>query len=117
MDAVKPRRDIFLTVAVIVNILFSLAAIGCLIYKVRVLEEQVYQLQSDSSKTRYTESGENEDVTNRGKRSVESLSGRSKSCTSCHSACVELFGLGASAKVGLSNITIFIYVMLGISVF
>ncbi|KAL9961572.1 hypothetical protein ACROYT_G030534 [Oculina patagonica] len=98
MEAVKPRGNIFLTVAVIVNILFSLAAIGCLIYKVRVLEEQVYELQSDSSKTLYTRSGENEDVTYRSKRSVESF-GKSKSCTTCHSACVELFGLGASAKV------------------
>ena len=106
METVKPRGNILLTVAVIVNIVFSLVSVGFLIYKVRVLEEQVFQLQSDSSKTRYIESRENEDVTNRGKRSVESL-GKSKSCTSCHSACVQLFGLGASAKVGLHNITIF----------
>ena len=102
METVKPRGNSFLTVAVIVNILFSLVSIGCLIYKVRVLEEQVFQLQSDSSNTRYADSRESEDATYRRKRSVESL-GKSKSCTSCHSACVQLFGLGASAKVGLPN--------------
>ena len=99
METVKPRGNIFLTVAVTVNILFSLVSIGCLIYKVRVLEEHVSHLQSDSSR----ESGEYRDETYRGKRSVESF-GRSKSCSSCHNACVQLFGLGASAKVDLSEI-------------
>ena len=99
METVKPRGNIFLTVGVLVNILFSLVSIGCLIYKVRVLEEQVFQLQLDSPTTRHTESREHEDGTYRSIRSVESF-GKSKSCNSCHSACVQLFGLGASAKVG-----------------
>ena len=103
MENVKHRNNIFLTVAVIVNILFCLVSIGCLIYKVRVLEEQVSLLQSDSSKTYQPESRDNEDETYRSKRSVESL-GRSKTCSSCHSACVQLFGLGASAKVEQSEI-------------
>ena len=103
METVKPRGNIFLTVAVIVNILLSLVSIGCLIYKVRVLEEQVSQLQSDSLREYQPESGEYRDETYRSKRSVKSL-GRSKSCTSCHNACVQLFGLGTSAKVSLSDI-------------
>ena len=94
METVKARGNTVLTVAVIVNILFCLVSIGCLIYKVRVLEEQVTLLQSDSSKV-YRD---NEDEIYRSKRSVGSL-GRSKSCSSCHDACVQLFGLGASAKV------------------
>ena len=100
METVKPRGNNLLIVAVILNLLFSLVSIGCLIYKVRVLEEQVFQLQSDSHKEYQRESGESRDETYRGKRSVESL-GRSKSCSSCHEACVRLFGLGASAKVNL----------------
>ena len=48
MEAVKtPRRNSFLTVAVTVNILFSAVSIAFLIYKVRVLEEHVLQLQDD----------------------------------------------------------------------
>ena len=102
METVKPRGNTFLTVAVIVNLLFSLFSIGSLIYKVRVLEGQVSQLQSDSPREYQPESGEYRDESYRGKRSVESL-GRSKSCSSCHKACVQLFGLGASAKVELSE--------------
>ena len=98
METVKPRSNTFLTVAVIVNILFCLVSIGCLIYKVRVLEEQVFLLQSDSTNAYQPESRDNEDEIHRDKRSVGSL-GRSKSCSSCHNACVQLFGLGASAKV------------------
>ena len=103
METVKPRGNTFLTVAVIVNILFCLVSTGCLIYKVRVLEEQVFLLQSDSSKTYQPESRGNENGIYRSKRSVGSL-GRSKSCSSCHNACLQLFGLGASAKVNLSEI-------------
>lgn len=100
MEAVKtPRRNSFLTVAVTVNILFSAVSIAFLIYKVRVLEEHVLQLQDDQ---RYhaeaTKENEQADLTHRNKRAVESL-GMSKSCSSCHDACVHLFGLGASAKV------------------
>ena len=103
METVKPRGNTSLTVAVIVNILFCLVSIGCLIYKVRVLEEQVFLLQSDSSKAYQPEFRDNKDRIYRSKRSVESF-GRSKSCSSCHNACVQLFGLGASAKVNLSEI-------------
>lgn len=100
MEAVKtPRRNSFLTFAVTVNILFSAVSIAFLIYKVRVLEEHVLQLQDDQ---RYhaeaTKENERADLTHRNKRAVESL-GMSKSCSSCHDACVHLFGLGASAKV------------------
>ena len=103
METVKPRGNTFLTVAVIVNIFFSLVSIGYLIYKVRVLEEHVFQCKSDSLREYQPESGEYRDETYRGKRSVGSL-GRSKSCSSCHNACVQLFGLGASAKVDLAEI-------------
>ena len=106
MEAVKTSRgSSLLTVAVIFNILFSVVSIGCLIYKVRVLEEQVFQLQGESLETYHTEARENEGAhsTHRSRRAVESLGG-SKSCTSCHNACVQLFGLGASAKVLLSDI-------------
>ena len=41
----KTRGKIFLTIVVTINILFSVASIGFLIYKVRWLEEQVFQLQ------------------------------------------------------------------------
>ena len=102
METVKPRLNTFLIVVVIENLLFSLVSIGSLIYKVRVLEEQVSQLQSDLQREYQPEAGEYRDETYRGKRSVESL-GRSKSCSRCHKACVQLFGLGTSAKVELSE--------------
>ena len=98
METVKTRGNSFLTIAVVVNILFSLISIGYLIVKVRVLEEQVIQLQSDSPNHTEARGNEGAHLTHRSERSVESLGG-SKSCTSCHSACVQLFGLGASAKV------------------
>ena len=59
-----------MTVAVIVNIFFSLVSIGYLIYKVRVLEEHVFQCKSDSLREYQPESGEYRDETYRGKRSV-----------------------------------------------
>lgn len=97
----KNRGKIFLTIVVTINILFSVASIGFLIYKVRWLEEQVFQLQKDPLETGQTRERQNEawdDLAHRSKRAAESL-GESKSCTSCHNACVKLFGLGASAKV------------------
>ena len=97
----KNRGKIFLTIAVTVNILFSVVSSGFLIYKVRSLEEQVFQLQKDSSKTGQTRERQNEawdDLAHRRKRAAESL-GETKSCTTCHNACVKLFGLGAPAKV------------------
>ena len=102
METVKARGNTILIVAVIVNLLFSLVSIGSLIYKVRGLEGQVSQLQSDSQREYQPESAEYRDETYRGKRSVESL-GQSQSCSNCHKACVQLFGLGASAKVDLSE--------------
>ncbi|CAH3158453.1 unnamed protein product [Pocillopora meandrina] len=43
---------------------------------------------------------------NRNKRAAK-YHGDSKPCTSCHNACVQLFGLGASAKVTtkINNVT------------
>lgn len=100
MEVVKTSRgNGFLTFAVLVNILFSAVSIGFLIYKVRVLEEHVLQLQK--GQRYHTEAiieNERADLTHRNKRAVESY-GTSKSCSSCHNACVHLFGLGASAKV------------------
>lgn len=100
MEVVKTSRgNGFLTFAVLVNILFSAVSIGFLIYKVRVLEEHVLQLQK--GQRYHTEAiieNERADLTHRNKRAVESF-GTSKSCSSCHNACVHLFGLGASAKV------------------
>lgn len=103
METVKSRGNTVLTVAVIVHIFFSLVSIGYLIRKVRVLEEQVFQCKSDSLREYQPEPGEYRDETHRAGRSVE-YPGRSKSCSSCHNACVQLFGLGASAKVGLAEI-------------
>ena len=100
MEVVKTSRgNGFLTFAVLVNILFSAVSIGFLIYKVRVLEEHVLQLQKGQRyHTEAIRENERADLTHRNKRAVESF-GTSKSCSSCHNACVHLFGLGASAKV------------------
>ena len=71
----KNRGKIFLTIVVSVNILFSVASIGFLIYKVRWLEEQVFQLQKDSLETGQTRERQNEawdDLAHRSKRAAES---------------------------------------------
>lgn len=56
----KNRGKIFLTIVVTINILFSVASIGFLIYKVRWLEEQVFQLQKDPLETGQTRERQNE---------------------------------------------------------
>ena len=103
MEQGKSRFNSLLAFTVFLNLILTLTSIGFMVYKVRVLEEQVFQLQdllSRSSANIQTDTKENGavDVTNRQKRSSKSY-GESKSCARCHNACVNLFGLGASAKV------------------
>ena len=94
MEAVKKSRgNSFWTIAVILNILFRF-----FIYKVHVLEGEVFQLRSDLKNQAKARESEDADLMNRNKRAAE-YHGESKTCTSCHNACVKLFGLGASAKV------------------
>ena len=99
MEAVKKLRgNSFWTVAVIVNILFSVVSVGFLIYKVQVLEGEVFQLRSDLKYEAEARESEQADLMNRNKRAAE-YHKESKTCNSCHNACVQLFGLGVSAKV------------------
>ena len=100
MEQGKSRNNSLLAFAVFVNFLLTLTTIGFVVYKTRGLEKQVFQLQTKSSLTSQTETRENrdDDLAHREKRSSESHR-ESKSCVSCHNACVKLFGLGASAKV------------------
>lgn len=99
MEAVKKSRgNSFWTIAVILNILFSVISVGFLIYKVHVLEGEVFQLRSDLKNQAKARESEDADLMNRNKRAAKYY-GDSKPCTSCHNACVQLFGLGASAKV------------------
>ena len=99
MEAVKKSRgNSFWTIAVILNILFSVISVGFFIYKVHVLEGEVFQLRSDLKNQAKARESEDADLMNRNKRAAE-YHGESKTCTSCHNACVQLFGLGASAKV------------------
>ena len=106
MEQAKSRCNSLLAFAVLANIIFTVTFVGFVNYKVRVLEEQVFQLQSRSSvnlQKKTTDNG-NDELTHRVKRSSDSL-GSSKSCVSCHNACVKLFGLGASAKVPTISFT------------
>ena len=100
MEKAKSPCNSLLAFAVFVNIILTLTSVGFVVYKVRVLEEQVYQLQTKSSVATQTEINGNGDdeLPHRRKRSSDSL-GEAKRCVSCHNACVTLFGLGASAKV------------------
>ena len=99
MEAVKKSRgSSFWTIAVILNILFSVISVGFFIYKVHVLEGEVFQLRSDLKNQAKARESEDADLMNRNKRAAK-YHGDSKPCTSCHNACVQLFGLGASAKV------------------
>ncbi|CAH3123360.1 unnamed protein product [Porites lobata] len=99
MEQAKSRSNGLLAMGLLVNLILTLASVGVVIYKVRVLEEQVFQLQSRQPVTLQAETIDSGDyeTSNRMKRSSESVSG-SKSCVSCHNACVKLFGLGTSAK-------------------
>ena len=100
MEQGKSRYNSLLAFAVFFNTLLTLSSIGFMVYKVRVLEEQVFQLQTKPSVTLEAETRDNggEDLTHRVKRSSQSV-GEANSCVSCHNACVKLFGLGSSAKV------------------
>lgn len=99
MEAVKKSRgNSFWTIAVILNILFSVISVGFFIYKVHVLEGELFQLRSDLKNQAKARESEDANLMNRNKRAAE-YHGESKTCTSCHNACVQLFGLGASAKV------------------
>ena len=99
MEQAKSRCNSLLAFAVLANIIFTVTLVGFVNYKVRVLEKQVFQLQSRSSVNLQNKTTDNgNELTHRVKRSSDSL-GASKSCVSCHNACVKLFGLGASAKV------------------
>ena len=104
MEQGKSRCNSLLTFAVFVNIILTLSSVGFMIYKVRVLEERVFELQFKSAQTLHAETGENEEdvdiIKNRQKRSSESFG--SKHCISCHNACVKLFGLGTKAKVRIT---------------
>lgn len=104
MEQEKSRCNSLLAFAVFVNIILTLSSVGFMIYKVRVLEERVFELQSRSTQTLHDETGENEEdvdiIKNRQKRSSESFG--SKHCISCHNACVKLFGLGTKAKVRIT---------------
>lgn len=104
MEQGKSRCSSLLAFAVFVNIILTLSSVGFMVYKVRLLEEQVFELQSKSTQTLQAETRENKEdvdiITNRQKRSSESLG--SKRCISCHNACVKLFGLGTKAKVRIT---------------
>lgn len=104
MEQGKSRCNSLLAFAVFVNIILTLSSVGFMIYKVRVLEERVFELQFKSTQTLHDETGENEKdvdiISNRQKRSSESFG--SKHCISCHNACVKLFGLGTKAKVRIT---------------
>lgn len=101
MEQGKTRCNSLLAFAVFVNIILTLTSIGFMVYKVRVLEEKVSQLQSQSLVSSLTETREHEgkDLTHRRLKRSKFL--REQSCVSCHNACVKLFGLGAAAKVSV----------------
>ena len=100
MEQGKSRYNSLLVIAVSINFLLTVSTIGFVVYKTRVVEQQVLQLQTKLTLTSQTETGGNsgEDLANREKRSSDYRK-EPKSCVSCHNACVTLFGLGASAKV------------------
>ena len=101
MEQGKSRCSGFLAFAVFLNFSLSLITVGFMVYKVRMLEEQIFRLQTDLSETEQTEySGSyGGHLMQRSKRSSNKRDG-SKNCVSCHNACVQLFGLGSAAKVG-----------------
>ena len=103
MEQGKTRFNSLLAFAVFVNLVLTLTSIGFMVYKVRVLEEQLFHLQTNSSVTSQTETTNNEggDLTKRRLKRSKSL--KEQSCISCHNACVKLFGLGAAAKVNFKR--------------
>ena len=102
MEQAKPRYYSLLVFVVFVNFLLSLATIGFMVYKVQTLEHQIGQLQSKSSGTAQVDNGGSygdDTMIHRIKRSSQNYPEEPKSCLVCHNACVQLFGLGTSAKV------------------
>ncbi|XP_068736238.1 uncharacterized protein [Montipora capricornis] len=104
MEQGKSRCSGFLAFAVFLNFSLSLITVGFMVYKVRMLEEQIFRLQTDLSETEQTEySGSyGGHLMQRSKRSSNKRDG-SKNCVSCHNACVQLFGLGSAAKVRVKS--------------
>ena len=105
MEPQKSRGNRLLVFALLINLVLTITSVGTVIYKLQILENQVLQLQSRPSVVLQTETSNNGDdeereLTQRRKREYESF-GEAKSCISCHNACMQLFGLGASAKVCL----------------
>ena len=101
MEQGKTRCNSLLAFAVFVNLVLTLTSIGFMVYKVRVLEEQLFQLQTNSSVTSQTETMDNDDGDLTHQRLKRSKSLGDQSCVSCHRACVKLFGLGEAAKVSV----------------
>ena len=103
MEPEKSRGNRLLVFALLINLILTITSVGTVIYKLQILERQVLQLQSrpsvalqgKTSKNRDDEEGE---LTQRRKREYEFSGDGAKSC---HNACMQLFGLGASAKVCL----------------
>lgn len=108
MEPEKSRGNRLLVFALLVNLILTITSVGTVIYKLQILERQVLQLQSRPSvalqdKTNNNGDDEEGELIQRRRREYEfSNSGdEAKSCVSCHNACMQLFGLGASAKVCL----------------
>ena len=106
MEPEKSRGNRLLVFALLINLILTITSVGTVIYKLQILERQVLQLQSRPSvalqgKTNNDEDDEEGELTQRRKREYEISGGGAKSCVSCHNACMQLFGLGASAKVCL----------------
>lgn len=101
MEQRKSRTSGFLVFAVLVNFAMSFVIVGFVVYKANVLEKEIVHLQTKLSEIEQFEyrEGDDGDFIQRSKRSSKNR-GESKTCTSCHSACVKLFGLGSDAKVG-----------------
>lgn len=101
MEQRKSRTSVFLVFAVLVNFAMSFVIVGFVVYKAKVLEKEIVHLQTKLSEIEQFEhrGGDGEDFIQRSKRSSKNRA-ESKTCASCHSACVKLFGLGSDAKVG-----------------
>lgn len=104
MEPEKSRGSRLLVFALLINLILTITSVGTVIYKLQILETQVLQLQSRPSvalqgKTNNNGDDEEGGLTQRRKREYEFSGDGAKSCVSCHNACMQLFGLGASAKV------------------
>ena len=106
MEPEKSRGNRLLVFALLINLILTITSVGTVIYKLQILERQVLQLQSRPAvalqgKTNNNGDDEEGGLTQRRKREYEFSGDGAKSCVSCHNACMQLFGLGASAKVCL----------------